>query len=734
MNRSSIRPNFLVVVCTIVATTTCGVASAADTPVKVRLLHPLGNMPPQGEVEVAAVTPEMSLVLKYKGTVINAESMDFQDFVNCAEAYGEAKADPAIFYGFATYFAPMRPDVARTFAAHGLKLDKSFKGDFAKKIDELCDVVTPARRKLLGTAFFAAEDEPKTGPRAHLLELARAKTLNKAELKKAYLDLQEARVLSEEKLPLLASYRKQLTAVERAALAGGNVNGEKAFEKLSESDATELKAWFAASPTFRETFLMALEPGVDFYQNAARVALKIRAANPKDVAAFEPLVVAFATTWDNPKKLQAYDVGIPELREKPAATCEPEEAFAWYVKNQAKLCPWFSKTPWRLLAYTAADNAAIAERDWVLQTYKFNTTLGRVYAEIQYDNSKLQDNIGKLGGHPYTLANLKTFGGVCRDQAFYARSVCRYFGLPAYWASGMGKSGGAGHAWVGWVIQAPGGGYQITDYGRYADDKFYTATVTHPRTGEVMLDYILSLEARGLSDEKGYNEADLLFRVFQDAGSFMEPKPRYEMLIDAVRANAYHRDAWLALAEGTAIGAIPQNTASAQWEYLTTRFKEYPDFTLEVLGKFARMFKDVEPGYNLFESTAKMYLTVKREDLTARLRLEQIEMCVNANRKDIAFTTAMKGALECAGTGAPGVDLAKKTFALAADATQKKQSLDEVKQILSHMSKKRIDEPNENWVDLAQFLRDTYKTQGDEASATRLDAEITAVVSGPRSR
>jgi len=46
-----------------------------------------------------------------------------------------------------------------------------------------------------------------------------------------------------------------------------------------------------------------------------------------------------------------------------------------------------------------------------------------VYSEIEYDMSKVAntggkfDGAGKIGGHDYTLANIKQYGGVCRDQA-----------------------------------------------------------------------------------------------------------------------------------------------------------------------------------------------------------------------------------------------------------------------------------------------------------------------------
>src|SRR5262249_2352591 len=140
-------------------------------------------------------------------------------------------------------------------------------------------------------------------------------------------------------------------------------------------------------------------------------------------------------------------------------------SFRLVREESGQALPWFKQTPWRLLAYVAADTAALSERDWVLQKYPFNQAAGRCYADVKYDNSKLQDLIGKLAGHPYTLANLKMYGGVCRDQAFYARSVCRYLGMPAYWASGYGRIGGIGHAWVGWVTPASGGGFQLTDFG-----------------------------------------------------------------------------------------------------------------------------------------------------------------------------------------------------------------------------------------------------------------------------
>ncbi|MBI3829120.1 MAG: hypothetical protein HY291_06370 [Planctomycetes bacterium] len=670
-------------------------------------------------------------MLLHNGEQVVANSIGPADFIACVEAYGTARKDSKVLYGLTEYCTKAKPEAAKRIAALAVRFDPEFHGDAEARIKELSDPAARIRKILQESSLFDPADEPKTGPRARLLECARRSPPNLAELKKIYLELQEARIFGEARLPTPPE-RKEPTVVERAVIFAEELAKEQPFLKLGDADAKSLKALFAESPGLREHFLLGLEPGYDFYQNAARVLLNIRAAFPKETAAYEGLALAFATTWDDPAVLKPHDVGIPELIEKPAAACKAEEAFGWYIKNQPKLNPVMMKTPWRLLAFVAADTGSIAERDWALQTYRYNSTLGRVYAEVQYDQGKLRDGVGKLAGHPYTLANLKTYGGVCRDQAFYARSVCRYFGMPSYWASGLGKTGGIGHAWVGWVIQLPSGAFQLTDYGRYADDKFFMATIRHPRSGESIFDYVLGLEARGLSNEKTYEDADLLCHVFEDIGSYLDPKSRYDLLVKAVKTNPFHRRAWLLIADGTAQGLVPQETALAQWEYLTAQFKDAPDFTFEVLSRFARMFKDVESEYKFFDAAAKMYVGFKRDDLAAKLRLEQVAACLRSKRKDIAYATAMKGMQEFAGVGKEGADLAAKVLALAKESNQLKQAVELVKGALARTQRMRGDEPNEYWIEMAQALRDAFRAVGDETAASRLDKDIESVNNAAR--
>ena len=330
--------------------------------------------------------------------------------------------------------------------------------------------------------------ETEFQPAAALLELAKnTEAPPVAKLKEPYLQLQWLRLTGQAPCPK----NRNLEAAEVRFVRS---------PALDDAEKAKLKAWFDARPKFRERFLLALDPFEDDLPNAARVALRLHEKFPKDCETFENLLLAFAVVWDNEPLLRVLNtMNIPELDPETVKICSAEEAFGWYVNNQPRLCPWFKTTPWRLLLYVAADTTPLAEREWIFNKYHvFRSNLGTVYSELVYDESKLKDDAGKLAGREYTLANLKQYGGVCRDQAYYARAVCAAFGLPAYMASATGNAA-LRHAWVGWVVNEPSAGYKLLSHGRYEYDKYFTANIMDPQTGYFILDYLVGIEAKGLS-------------------------------------------------------------------------------------------------------------------------------------------------------------------------------------------------------------------------------------------
>jgi hypothetical protein len=201
-----------------------------------------------------------------------------------------------------------------------------------------------------------------------------------------------------------------------------------------------------------------------------------------------------------------------------------------------------------------------------------------------------------------------------------------------------------------------------------------------------------------------------------------------ELLISALRKNAFHRAAWLALGDATAAGDLPRASAEGQWDYLNKNFREFPDFTFSMLATFSKMFKTPAERYSFYEMTAKIFNAQKRQDLVAKLRIEEIEMCVQENRKDLASQVAINGTQECAGEGEQGAELAKRAVELLVDMKQPQMAIKPLQMALSKMTKTRMKELNPNWVTVMEALRDAYKAMGDEKNAAAQQLEIDRAV------
>ena len=562
-------------------------------------------------------------------------------------------------------------------------------------------------------ALPAADDT--ADPVAALLELAKSSAPDMTKIKTNYLKLQWLRLTGKSPLPT-----QRARAVDDDSDEEYRVNGSK---PLSEEEIAKLSKWFDASPKLRERFLLAVNSREDDLPDCARVAMKLRDAFPKDCEPLENLMLAFATVWDNESLLKAVNTHhIPEYRSAPYKHCALEDSFGWFVKNQQKLCPWFKQTPWRLLTYVATDNMEISEREWVFNKYTFKPTLGTTYSEIVYDYDKLNDMKGKLAGKEYNLANLKQFGGVCRDQAYFAREVCRAYGMPAYFASGQSNSEGL-HAWVGWIIR-DAQGFKLMSHGRYEYDKYFTAKIIDPKSGKMILDYLVGIEAKALSDEKGYDDADLLYRVFEEVKKDLTAKQQVDLLISALKKNAFHRAAWLEVGDATANGALSQASAAGQWEYLNKNFKEFPDFSYSMLAKFSKVFKTPLEKYNFYETSSKIFVGLQRQDLVANLRIEEINMLIAENRKDLAAQAAMAGTTECAGEGANGALIAKRGVELLREQKKQHLAIAPLQLALSKMLKVRAKKVNPHWLSMSELLRDIYKEMGDVKKADSVQADI----------
>jgi hypothetical protein len=491
---------------------------------------------------------------------------------------------------------------------------------------------------------------------------------------------------------------------------------------LKPDELAKLEAWFKVRPAFREKLLLALDPEYDDVPAAVRVALAIREKYPKQSESLENLVIAFAAVWDDPAVVvRSLTYTIPELERDPKV-CPFLDSFGWYVQHQKQRCPWFGKTPWRLQIYLTVEGIALTDRDYALATCKYRPDLGTVYDHVEYDYEKLKDRKnGRLAQNPYTLENLRKYGGTCRDQAYYARSVCRAFGMPAYMATGKGNAA-VGHCWVGWIVR-DARGYRLQSHGRYSGHNYFTAAITDPTTGMRIHDYLLSMEARGVADEKTYDEAELHYRVFSEIEGKLQPSARTRLLIQALKCNQYHREAWLALGEATANGELPRSSADGQWRYLTRSVAEFPDFIFAMANSFSKMHKTAAEKYRFYERTVQLFGRLQRQDLVAKLRLEQAEMCEKEGRKDLAAQVALTG-MQSVGSGPHVVELARKAVSLMSEQKKSVVVVQPLKNVLDKTPKEIAGHTNRDWSAIARLLLDVYKETGNSRAATVLENQI----------
>ncbi|MCW8129508.1 MAG: transglutaminase domain-containing protein [Planctomycetota bacterium] len=470
--------------------------------------------------------------------------------------------------------------------------------------------------------------KPAEGPEEKLIALANAGRLDA--LLPAYIDLQWLRLKGDAASPKpepSAPPAKYQVFADFAHKAG--LRGLPPMKPLSPAEIEQLESIFKKRPRFRDRFLLALDGAVDRMPEAARIALKLFEKYPRESENFEDLVIAFAAVWDDPILVNVENrCCVPELcnsilDKRGVYTQEVgsyEDSFAWYTKNANRMCPWFKIMPWRLLVYLVDEYNQPSDRDWVLDKHKFKPDLGTVYSTIVYDRGKLSGP-GKIAGKPYSLPNLLEYGGVCRDQAYYARAVCRSYGMPAYMATGEGTNGG-GHAWVGWITH-DGRAFKLTSHGRYVQHNYYTAAIIDPKSGRYILDYLVDLEAMGMNNEAGYDQAETYYRVYREFGDKLSDKTRTNLVVGAVRKNAYHRLAWLAVQEALAKGDLPQSLASQQWDYLVSQFNEVPDFTFSMIRPFSKMFKTSAERKGFYNAAAKVFEKLKRPDLVNQLREDE---------------------------------------------------------------------------------------------------------------
>jgi hypothetical protein len=134
---------------------------------------------------------------------------------------------------------------------------------------------------------------------------------------------------------------------------------------------------------------------------------------------------------------------------------------------------------------------------WAMTNYTGDRGVGQRFHDIEYDLGLdgLTSLDAPLDGRAsvFSLPVLRSAGGVCRHQAYFAASIGKAIGVPTVWIRADGPD--VGHAWVGYLTQRGRNAAWDVNEGRFGFYDRVRGEVRCPQTGREFSDQAIAMKA-----------------------------------------------------------------------------------------------------------------------------------------------------------------------------------------------------------------------------------------------
>ncbi len=503
-------------------------------------------------------------------------------------------------------------------------------------------------------------------------------------------------------------------------------------------DAESLGGWLDEHADIKEEFYTAIDPEHDNVAGALGLFRTIWKEFPQKIVPYANLAIAVAVTWDDQDAI--YDYAGHQRRTKsvmPSELAGAIDNFRYLVQAEQFMQGRGRFLPWEFLVHVVDHRTPLAERQWALKNYlPRRAMIGKCYGDVPYDTQMLAtgSEVCRMAGEQYTLANLRTYGGVCAMQADFASRVGKSLGVPAVFVGGESRYG-EHHAWVMWVeltsVSKTGIGFSLPSHGRYRGDHYYVGHLRDPRSGQPITDRQLELRLHAVGmNPLAKRQSDHVMKLYPllCRARSLDVTARLGFLNRVIQLCPGNEQAWRTVAAMSREGKITKAQSKMMMGILDGLFRTFaafPDFTWEIFDDLIA-FQDLpQHRQRLYARLIALYEQAHRPDLSCSARLRYTEYLLEDDRRAEAIQGLAASILAFPDEGrfVPAMlDKLEQICDQTKDAQE--QLLAFYQRFLPLVPRTRGKKPSAYCVQMYQRASERFRQNGQEQAAAALDREL----------
>jgi len=325
----------------------------------------------------------------------------------------------------------------------------------------------------------------------------------------------------------------------------------------------------------RRVFLENLRPEDDPTE-AMRILMQIQMSHPECIQELPCLAVAIALVFDQPFPRQWPH---HQVAHKLVPTEKVDPVRRMHQMTELQVARRYLTD---LRDFTVSELKFIVDHpliDSEMEWARKNVTASRsgyskVFSSIRYDIPRYESNQLTWPYGPYLFSEIKSRGGICVDQAYFAAMTGKAKGLPTLYFTGQGDDGG--HAWFGFM-DSPG--RWETDCGKYESQNYPVGNALDPQIWKPISDTELTFLAKSRERSVGFQQAQL----YTDLARTVVRDDASRWLDAAFTVQPEFLPAWYLQGELLEERKVSPEVMKDFWSHFTKRFGAFAD--LRVVGQ-----------------------------------------------------------------------------------------------------------------------------------------------------